>query len=58
MIDAAADWAAATGPPNWAFVLALLTHPKVWSGAAVRTVKKRLLDDSSGEEPADGEGEA
>ncbi|WP_158217306.1 hypothetical protein [Halorubrum sp. Ib24] len=54
MIDAAAEWAVATGPPNWMFVLALLTHPKVWSGAAVQTVRKRLLDDRRADAPDDG----
>ena len=52
MIDAAAEWAVATGPPNWMFVLALLTHPKVWSESAVRLVRDRLTD-SGTEDSAD-----
>ncbi|WP_418283916.1 hypothetical protein [Halorubrum sp. DTA46] len=60
MINAAAEWAVAAGPPNWLFALALLTHPKVWSDAAVRTVRKRVLDDdgdTDGGDPADVEGQ-
>ncbi|TKX70957.1 hypothetical protein [Halorubrum sp. GN11GM_10-3_MGM] len=59
MIDAAAEWAAGAGPPNWMFALALLTHPKVWSEAAVRIVRARVLDDGAdGGDPADGEVQA
>jgi len=43
-IDAALDWAVASGPPNWVFVLALLTSPARWSSATVAIVRSRLLD--------------
>jgi len=42
MIESATSWATATGPPNWLFVVALLTHPKVWSESAIAAIKKRL----------------
>lgn len=42
MIDSATSWATATGVPNWLFVVALLTHPKVWSDMAVSAVRDRL----------------
>ncbi|WP_143103899.1 hypothetical protein [Halorubrum sodomense] len=59
MIDAAVEWAVAPGPPNWMFALALLTHPKVWSGEAVRAVRNRLGDGPAGDgDPADGEVQA
>ncbi|WP_176696610.1 hypothetical protein [Haloparvum sedimenti] len=53
-LEAAAEWAASSGPPNWAFVLALLTHPKVWSDAAVKHARKRLGGDSSDAGGEDG----
>lgn len=36
-------WLAATGPPNGVFVIALLTHPAIWSDEAVRRLRP-LLD--------------
>jgi len=50
---AAVEWATATGPPNWLFVLALLTHPKTWSGAAVQMVRRRFVNNESAEGATD-----
>lgn len=44
LIGPAIDWATTAGPPNWVFVLALLTRPARWSSAAVAIVEARLLD--------------
>jgi len=37
-VDAAVAWLTAPGPPNWVFVLALLTAPAYWS----EKVRKRV----------------
>lgn len=42
MYEAAIEWAASRGPPNWLFVLALLTRPASWTGAAIGLVRERL----------------
>jgi len=31
MIDPLLEWATRPGPPNWVFVVALLTAPHLWS---------------------------
>lgn len=38
VIQPAIDWATANGPPNWVFVLALLTAPHLWA----KQIKDRL----------------
>ncbi len=38
VIQPALDWATAAGPPNWVFVLALLTAPHLWA----KQIKDRL----------------
>ena len=46
LVPAAIDWLAARGPPNWVFVLALITSPAAWSDAVrkrVRPLLERLL---------------
>lgn len=40
--QAAAQWAAANGPPNAVFVVALLTSPARWSKWAAEQVGARL----------------
>ncbi len=36
-------WLASTGAPNWLVILALLTHPSVWSDAMLKRLRP-LLD--------------
>lgn len=36
------EWATASGPPNWVFVLAVLTSPVVWSRWAVQFARERF----------------
>lgn len=46
MIDGAVQWATDHGPPNWVFVVALLTHPTYWAKqfkARVQPVFDRYL---------------
>jgi len=43
LIAAALEWAIAAGPPNWVFVLAVVTSPATWSNA-VRKRLRPLLD--------------
>jgi len=38
LVARAVEWLAADGPPNWVFVLAVVTTPATWSN----TVRKRL----------------
>jgi len=45
LVDVAIEWAAARGPPNWMFVLALLTTPSRWSRTIVSVVRARLQED-------------
>lgn len=40
MIEPALEWATAPGPPNWVFVVTLLTAPHLWS----RYVKQAAQD--------------
>jgi len=42
-VAAAAEWAASPGPPNWVFVLAIVTAPAYWS-ESVRGRVRPLLD--------------
>lgn len=42
MIEAATEWAAASGPPNGVFLFAVLTSPAVWSRRAVQLLRERL----------------
>lgn len=42
-VTAAVEWATNPGPPNWVFVLALLTTPAYWSDK-VRKWVGRLID--------------
>ena len=42
MLEPAVEWARASGPPNWLFVLALLTAPRQWSTVAVDTIQERI----------------
>jgi len=42
-VAAAMDWLTAPGPPNWLFLLALLTAPAYWSDK-VRSRVTPLLD--------------
>ena len=44
LVDAAVNWLASDGPPNWLFVLALLTAPAKWSRTAVSFVRSRLQE--------------
>lgn len=46
-------WAAADGPPNWAFAVALLSTPHLWS-RYVKRVATRLYERYTGGR-ADGE---
>jgi hypothetical protein len=41
-VDAALEWAVATGPPNWLFVVALLTRPSTWTSTVVDAARSRL----------------
>lgn len=38
MIEGAVAWMTQTGPPNWVFLVALLTAPHLWA----RRIKSRL----------------
>lgn len=40
--EPAVQWATADGPPNWMFVLALLTTPAMWSRRVTALAKRRL----------------
>lgn len=42
-LGAVVEWAVSNGPPNWVFVLALITHPATWSDAALKRLRP-LLD--------------
>jgi len=42
-VAAAVEWAAAPGPPNWVFVMAIVTAPAYWSDT-VRSRVGGLLD--------------
>lgn len=42
MIASAAEWATTSGPPNWLFVAAILTHPKTWSELLLSVAVERL----------------
>lgn len=44
-VASAADWAMSTGPPNWLFALALLTHPARWTDIAMTQLQKRFGSD-------------
>lgn len=37
-IQPALDWATASGPPNWVFLVALLTAPHLWA----KQIKNRV----------------
>lgn len=41
-LEAAAQWAARPGPPNWVFVVALLTTAYRWSNFVVGTLRRRF----------------
>ena len=43
LIGTTIAWLASTGAPNWLVILALLTHPSVWSDAALKRLRP-LLD--------------
>lgn len=43
MIDPAVEWATANGPPNWVFVVALLSAPHLWA-AQIKDRVTPLLD--------------
>jgi hypothetical protein len=36
------SWATEAGPPNWLFLLAVLTRPAVWSKSVVEAARRRL----------------
>lgn len=38
----AASWATSQGPPNWVFVVALLTAPHKWTDIIVSRVRQRF----------------
>jgi hypothetical protein len=38
----AVEWLTRPGPPNWVFLLALLTAPAYWSEKAMRRVSELL----------------
>ena len=40
LLDPLLDWATQPGPPNWAFIVALLTSPYLWT----RYVKQAASD--------------
>jgi hypothetical protein len=40
MLESAIEWATRPGPPNWVFVVAILTAPKVWSKYIHRLARK------------------
>lgn len=40
MMENALNWAQANGPPNWLFVVALLTAPRLWA----EYIKKAVSD--------------
>jgi len=42
MMDSAVQWAVESGPPNWVFLLALLTSPKKWGELASRVIDEKL----------------
>jgi len=46
------DWATAHGPPNWTFVVAILTAPHLWS-RYIKKVARDLYAERFGES-ADG----
>jgi len=46
LVQAAVEWAAANGPPNWVFILALLTAPARWTSIAIEMVQSRLGADA------------
>ena len=39
MLEPAIDWATRAGPPNWVFVVALLSAPHLWSRYVKRAAK-------------------
>jgi len=43
LVQPATDWATANGPPNWVFVVALLTTPHLWA-SRISAVGTRLID--------------
>jgi len=43
LIGAAFEWAVSAGPPNWVFVLALITTPATWSNMVRKRIRP-LLD--------------
>jgi hypothetical protein len=40
VIDGIPAWFFQTGPPNWVFLVALLTSPSKWAKQAKRVMKK------------------
>ncbi len=43
LVARAVEWAASPGPPNWVFVMAIVTAPAYWSETA-RSRVRPLLD--------------
>jgi len=41
-MTAAIEWMARNGPPNWVFIVAVLTRPMAWSRYIMQLVEKRL----------------
>jgi hypothetical protein len=41
-VAATIEWLASTGAPNWVVIVALLTHPSVWSDEAVKRLRPML----------------
>jgi len=42
LVDSALEWLAANGPPNWLFLVAVLTSPARWSSTAWSIIDERL----------------
>lgn len=38
----AASWATSTGPPNWVFLVAVLTTPSRWTNIVMTRLQQRL----------------
>lgn len=44
-VEGAAAWATSSGPPNWVFVVALLTSPSRWTSLVMTQLKQRFGGD-------------
>ena len=42
LVGTTISWLAATGAPNWIVIVALLTHPSVWSDEAIKRLRPML----------------